>query len=134
MPREIPDQTLLNAIDFVNATTGVVVGGWQESGGMMNAAETHRTTEGGVTWTTVTDIQAHTLLAVRFADQRNSWAVGTWGSVVHTTDGGLTWTRQESGARGSLLSVSCANARSVWTFGNGGWILHTVTGGGVGQE
>ncbi|HSV57483.1 MAG TPA: YCF48-related protein [Variovorax sp.] len=47
-----------------------------------------------------------TLTAVRFADERNGWAVGHLGVVLHTRDGGENWTRQLDGiAIGKLAMV-----------------------------
>ena len=38
-----------------------------------------------------------TLCVVRFADDRNGWAAGHSGVVLHSTDAGETWTRQLDG-------------------------------------
>ena len=46
------------------------------------------------------------LTAVRFADDRNGWAVGHLGAVLHSADGGATWATQLEGvaAAQSLLA------------------------------
>lgn len=33
------------------------------------------------------------LEAISFADQKNGWAVGSYGPIIHTSDGGQTWER-----------------------------------------
>ncbi len=72
-----------------------------------------------------------TLTSVSFADERNGWAVGHWGVILHTTDGGETWTvqRDDTSVDQPLFSVwFCVKRNGV---GGGLWslILRTAVGG-----
>lgn len=51
----------------------------------------------GATWRQASSVPVDVLLtSVSFADEKNGWAVGHWGVVIHTSDGGETWTLQRS--------------------------------------
>src|SRR5690606_21250901 len=68
---------------FLNATLGWAAGD-----------RIFRTTDGGVSWTTVRQGSAN---GVHFADANTGWAVGTNGSIHKSTDGGQTWSPLFSG-------------------------------------
>ena len=86
----------MNSIFFADAYTGWVVGSDYMS----------KTTNGGVTWQTPTNISGSIeLTSVTFADVMNGWVVGDRGDIFKTTNGGTTWNRQTSGTTRDLNAV-----------------------------
>lgn len=71
----------------------------------------------------------HDLLSVCFADDREGWACGRWGTMLYTEDGGLNWIRQQTGTDFTLNCVIFADSKCGWAVGDGGTIIHTVDGG-----
>jgi photosystem II stability/assembly factor-like uncharacterized protein len=69
------------------------------------------------------------LFSVSFAGEREGWASGRWGTVLHTGDGGQTWAAQKTGVDYTLSSVSFVDGRNGWAVGDEGTILHTSDGG-----
>jgi len=69
------------------------------------------------------------LFSVHFPNEKNGWACGRWGALLHTADGGLTWVRQSSGTSMTLMSICFVDAKHGWAVGNGGTIIHTTDGG-----
>jgi photosystem II stability/assembly factor-like uncharacterized protein len=59
--------------------------------------------DGGRQWKQVPTPVQVSLTALRFADDRNGWAVGHMGVVLATNDGGLTWRKQLDGVRAAEL-------------------------------
>jgi photosystem II stability/assembly factor-like uncharacterized protein len=53
--------------------------------------------DNGARWRQVAVPTSVTLTAVSFADERNGWAVGHSGVVLHSADGGETWQKQLDG-------------------------------------
>lgn len=72
-----------------------------------------------------------TLTAVHFADDRNGWAVGQWGAIIHTADGGENWTvqRLETQEDRPLFSVHFTSARDGIAVGLWSLLLRTQDGG-----
>lgn len=67
----------------------------------------------GATWRQARAVPTSvSLAAVRFADERNGWAVGHAGVILRTTDGGETWSRQADG-RSLAQAALAASARST---------------------
>ncbi len=71
----------------------------------------------------------HDLLSVSFPTERDGWACGRWGTIVHSSDGGASWEKQASGVDFTLTSVSFVDAKAGWVAGDNGTILHTRNGG-----
>lgn len=71
------------------------------------------------------------LTDVSFADERNGWAVGHWGVVIHTSDGGETWAiqRTDTDVDQPLFSVHFRNAQEGWAVGLWSLLLTTRDGG-----
>lgn len=46
------------------------------------------------------------LTALRFIDERQGWAVGHMGVVLHTNDGGQTWSKQLDGIQAAQIAVT----------------------------
>lgn len=69
------------------------------------------------------------LLSVAFPSEKEGWAAGRWGTIIHTSDGGTSWEKQASGTDYTLASASFVDAKTGWIVGDGGTILHTRDGG-----
>jgi photosystem II stability/assembly factor-like uncharacterized protein len=69
------------------------------------------------------------LFAVSFPNQKEGWASGRFGTVLHTQDGGVSWMRQQTGTNYTLSSIYFTNEKEGWAVGDQGTILHTVNGG-----
>lgn len=69
------------------------------------------------------------LFSVSFPTEKEGWACGRWGMIIHTNDGGKTWERQRSGTDFTLSSVYFVDPKRGWAVGDGGTILHTGDGG-----
>ena len=114
----IPWRQSYNAVFFLDANTGVVVG---DNGTIV------RTTDGCNTWARVQTGTNRNLNDVWFGDLLNGTAVGEWGDVRFTTDGGLTWKWQRSGMAGSylgdIMGVCMTGADAGTMVGSGGAIL-----------
>lgn len=74
---------------------------------------------------------ASTLTAVSFADDKNGWAVGQWGAILHTADGGENWTiqRLETQEDRPLFSVHFFDANEGVAVGLWSLVLRTQDGG-----
>lgn len=72
-----------------------------------------------------------TLTAVSFADERQGWAVGHWGAILHTADGGETWSvqRTDTAEDRPLFSVHFFDAREGVAVGLWSLVLKTRDGG-----
>jgi photosystem II stability/assembly factor-like uncharacterized protein len=74
------------------------------------------------------------LFSVTFPTEKDGWACGRWGTIIHTEDGGTTWSPQESGTTYTLSSIHFINGTTGWAVGNQGTILHTKDGGKTWQK
>jgi photosystem II stability/assembly factor-like uncharacterized protein len=117
-----PSLAVFMDADFVNATTGWVVGGL-----------IYKSTNGGQTW--VEQFTPDQLLySVSFADTLNGWAVGWGPTVLHTADGGQTWTPQFLDApTNAIFAVEAISADVAWIAGGDGLIARTTDGGATWQ-
>ena len=76
------------------------------------------------------EFESHdTLFAVSFPTEKDGWACGRFGTIMHTSDGGQTWSRQNSGTTFTLSGICFTDAKNGWAVGNAGTILHTSDGG-----
>ena len=69
------------------------------------------------------------LFDVSFYTEKNGWACGRLGTIVHTSDGGESWIEQKSNTAFTLTSISFSDSSNGWAVGDGGIILHTSDGG-----
>ncbi len=124
----------LNAVCFVNADTGIVVG---EDGIII------RTTDGGSSWDTrkIDDyigyyLDVFGLLAITFTDDKTGWIVGAgyYGNQIYkTTDGGRTWQWIEwiiyPKIYSGLLDICFIDKENGFIVGDMGVFLKTTDGG-----
>ncbi|MCH7879709.1 MAG: hypothetical protein IH914_10405, partial [candidate division Zixibacteria bacterium] len=119
---------IINVIQFVDADNGWVVG---------DEAKILRTTNGGNTWTPVTNsgiADSSTNDALFFLDANIGWISSddrgpNRGVVLHTTDGGATWSTQNSGLNSRIFGVHFIDGTTGWVAADGGGIAHTTDGG-----
>ena len=110
----------LFGVDFVNDSTGVIVG----AGGAI-----FRTSDRGVTWTAATGGTGQDLNAVYMIDATTVAAAGAGGVILRSIDGGATWSPQTSGTGEDLADVHFVDALTGWAVGAAGTVLWTTDGG-----
>ena len=71
-----------SGVRFVNTDEGWISGGSGTSGAVLY------TDDGGGTWTLQDVGDANYLYDIAFTDDRNGWAAGLYGSIIHTETGG----------------------------------------------
>jgi len=69
------------------------------------------------------------LFSISFPNEKEGWACGRWGTILHTGDGGKAWARQNSGTQFTLSSISFVDPQNGCAVGDEGTILHTADGG-----
>ncbi len=94
---DLPDDIL--DINFVDSQNG-----WTVIYNFQNPYYIYHTTDGGHSWSgqSLPDLareklKGGILYALSFINNQTSWAVGSYGVIVHTKDGGETWQLEESG-------------------------------------
>ena len=113
----------LNAISFVNPTTGWVAG---SNGTVSN------TTDAGATWTGQTTSTPANINGIYFVNTTTGWIVGDGGVIKKTMDGGSHWTSQNSTTTNSLYAVQFIDTTTGWIACGGmssARILKTTDGG-----
>jgi photosystem II stability/assembly factor-like uncharacterized protein len=113
-----PSQAVFMDSDFVDASTGWVVGG-----------RIYKSTNGGQSW--VEQFTPGDLLnSVSFGDALHGWAVGWGPTLLRTTDGGQTWTPQPVNAPTNVLfGVQALGPDLAWISGAAGFVARTTDGG-----
>jgi len=74
------------------------------------------------------------LFSVSFPTEKDGWACGRWGTVLHTEDSGKTWVRQNTGTEYTLSSIFFVDPQKGWAVGDGGIIINTTDGGKTWQK
>jgi photosystem II stability/assembly factor-like uncharacterized protein len=69
------------------------------------------------------------LFSATFPNEKEGWASGRWGCILHTADSGKTWVRQKTGTDLTLSSVFFVDSKNGWAVGEEGIIIHTMDGG-----
>ena len=69
------------------------------------------------------------LFSISFPNEREGWACGRWGTVLHTDDGGKSWILQDSSTDYTLASIFFTDPQNGWAVGQGGTIINTSDGG-----
>ena len=96
MKSPLASRTLLNGL--ATAGSRVVSVGWR---GQIVYSD-----DAGKSWKQAEVPVSSDLVAVTFPDEKNGWAVGHDGVVLHTADAGQTWTVQLDGRKLGALMVS----------------------------
>jgi photosystem II stability/assembly factor-like uncharacterized protein len=120
--------TGISDLMFFNGTTGYACGS------TMNYTTTAlaKTTDGGLTWDTLTTPNTSAFNSMYWADVNNGWASGNSGHICRTTDGGLTWkdTSVTGNASGtSLNKIIRVDANTFYAFGSKGLVFKSTDGG-----
>ncbi|MBP1655677.1 MAG: hemagluttinin repeat-containing protein [Bacteroidetes bacterium] len=106
----LPDTTSATvysyAVHFVDQNLGFVAGAQSSSSGVI-----HKTTDGGVTWTSKAALINKPFRGIAFGSSTHGTAVGGSLLAVYTTDGGVTWT--PSTFSGVPTTKATANLRKV---------------------
>ncbi len=111
-------------VEFLNVNEGVVVGGNDNT----YAAIIMKSTNGGISWSTVpSPANTFYLRALDFYGN-NGWAVGRFGSIIHTTDAGNSWSFQTNPATTTLFDVDFSDNLHGIACGQN-IILYTTDGG-----
>jgi photosystem II stability/assembly factor-like uncharacterized protein len=66
--------------------------------------------DSGLHWTQAQVPVSVTLTALRFANEREGWAVGNMGAILRSTDGGASWRRVFDGQQAAALAEDAAQA------------------------
>ena len=81
------------------------------------------TTDGGRTWTRVDADTGKFLWDVAFIDEREGWAVGSFGQTMRSTDGGRTWSLEPTVTNSTLRAITFSDPNTAWAVGEDGIIL-----------
>ncbi len=118
---ELPTADGLADLDFVNDTTGWVVGA--------NSRIMH-TMDRGANWQMQSSpVDSVIFNTVDFIDTANGWVAGNSGVILNTIDGGANWTQQTSTTTQDIKGIFFISPDSGWVVGNSGLILSTADGG-----
>jgi photosystem II stability/assembly factor-like uncharacterized protein len=115
------------AVDFVNARIGFIVGIDRRGGGAK--AVVLKTTDGGAHWSVKRRFPFDLLAGVSFVSTQKGWIVGRGGRIYKTVNGGATWFAQDSPTGKTLYAVKFVDARRGWAVGVGGRVAKTLDGG-----
>jgi photosystem II stability/assembly factor-like uncharacterized protein len=115
----------ISDIKFLSSTVGYACGS------PVNTSNVIKTTNGGITWDTLTTPFSSTYNEMYWQDVQNGWAVGNSGHIFRTTNGGTTWTDTSvtGGTPGSLYRMVRADANTFYTFGSSGKVWKSTDGG-----
>jgi photosystem II stability/assembly factor-like uncharacterized protein len=122
-----PGSPMVQSVAFGSPLVGVAVGnglppgGWGVAGGAIL-----RTTDGGVTWSTVAGLYSIDMTSVAFADANNVLLVGLNGAE-RSTDAGLTWNAPTTS--GNWNAVAFTSATEGIFVSEGGYFGRTHDGG-----
>jgi photosystem II stability/assembly factor-like uncharacterized protein len=90
-----------------------------------------KTTDGGLTWTSITGYSPSTVMDIAIVDPQKLFIVGEYGWLERSFDGGATWQLCTNWVRGDydLSSIVFVNQTTGFAVGHRGRILKTVDGG-----
>lgn len=118
--RPAPEANPFNLMQFVNASTGWVVG----RNGLIR-----KTTDGGSHWSDQSSGVSSELFALSFVNVLQGWVCGRGGMILRTTDGGSTWQQQQSGTERLCHAMQFVDALHGWIVCDSGVVLATTNGG-----
>lgn len=108
-------------ISFADANTGIACG---------NLGTFRKTTDGGVTWQSLTPTGSITVLACTMNSLITGYLVCSNGSVFKTSNSGSNWFPQISGTTSGLNEIDVLNSDNTgFIAGDNGTILKTTNGG-----
>ncbi|CAN5403530.1 hypothetical protein BH10ACI1_BH10ACI1_23720 [soil metagenome] len=116
----LPTKLELFHLDFVNNTTGWIVG----AGGLIL-----KTLDSGLNWQIQRSNTKSDLYNVDFRDENNGFAVGEDGTILRTENGGETWENVKTNFPNTFLRVDFADDKNGWIVGFGGSVLHSADRG-----
>lgn len=124
----------LFSVYFNDANVVYAVGGCGSAGSTPYAMKVLKTTNGGSTWSLLTNgIADGVLRSVRFINSDLGYAVGSKSSglsaILKTADGGTTWTSQTLPNTYCLRSVCFTDANTWFCSGDAGITIQTSDGG-----
>lgn len=129
--RDEIDRTF-NNVTFVNRDIGWIVG---ERGVILHTVDGGKTWEKQVpkifqreTFEEELENPPPSLFGVLFKDQKQGWACGIDGIILHTADGGLTWESVPTDTELTLYTVFL-KANNGWAVGDRGAYLRSDDGG-----
>jgi photosystem II stability/assembly factor-like uncharacterized protein len=108
----------LNAVQFLNANVGYVVG---DSGKIL------KTTNGGDTWIRLTSSYNYWISSLYFVNENYGW-LGGGSHILATTNGGTNWTSYSVGEVHSIYGVYFLNQTTGFWVGFSG-VYKTTDGG-----
>jgi photosystem II stability/assembly factor-like uncharacterized protein len=123
-PSQLAAKTLLLAVARVPGSV-IAVGQW----GHVVISK-----DDGKTWNQATTVPTReNLTSVSFSDEKNGWAAGHGGTIIHTADGGETWTRQlyRPDLGGPLLAIRFTSSTHGFAAGAYGMFFETKDGGNI---
>ncbi len=98
------------------------------------AAATFFTILACLLWLNNTEVKAEEiifddLLGVSFPNEKDGWACGRAGIILHSENGGEDWHKQKTDIDYTLTSIHFVNTENGWAVGDQGVILNTTNGG-----
>ncbi|MBD3346141.1 MAG: hypothetical protein GF401_13875 [Chitinivibrionales bacterium] len=124
----------VNAVFFIDSTTGWIAGGNKNTSGFpINSPLIKNTTDGGIVWDTRMPLHSLSgkghLYDIFFTDSLHGWAVGDSGMILYSSNGGMSWEQQNSSLDNTLFSIFCPDTAVVYIVGEEGAILYSTDGG-----
>jgi photosystem II stability/assembly factor-like uncharacterized protein len=113
-------------VEFVNANTGFIVGGFFYSGQHL----TIKTTDGGLNWNGLLQ-QGYYLTSVEFPSANTGYVSGLPGKILKTTNAGGNWISQQVNPTDTLDNLFFLNDNTGYMASTNGIIYKTTTGGAV---
>jgi photosystem II stability/assembly factor-like uncharacterized protein len=121
-------QTFLNSVYFTDAKTGYTVGGLLGTYGSILHGTILKTTDGGASWTDLSNDSLQFLTSVFFTDSLTGYVIGT-NSILKTTNAGGTWTTVFKQSGVFPETIFFADKNTGYVVGTSGEILKTTDGG-----
>lgn len=127
--RDVPVDTMLNAVSFADEHNGWAVGHW---GVILHTAD------GGETWSRqrLDTSEDRPLYSVHFIDKQHGVAVGLWSLLLRTRDGGQTWEDVvldpppgDTRADRNLMRIFANHTGDLFIVGERGTVLQSSDGG-----
>jgi photosystem II stability/assembly factor-like uncharacterized protein len=116
-----------NSVFFANNDTGYAIGtkfAYTSYDGIIL-----KTTDGGDSWTVLTDTFTNAVNSIFFTDAITGYAVGSLGVIRKTTNGGTNWDSNSFGVYDYFYSVFFTSRNTGFVAGDNGKILRTTNAG-----